>query len=179
MAESLRLMSFKISQTPGGRFSPVLFSPAKSKHKLGKHAEFFHVHVTVGAADGIEFSAASRCATVANGVGGGACGKGFREKNTTLMEEEMLVGDVVSQIADDPGVDGMGCCTPFVGGGGKNVKAARMRKAEFLFLSFSNSLSSGRSDICVEQEEGVTRWKCNRWRERNVTGGFVSHGVVC
>ena len=84
--------------------------------------EFFHIHVTVGTADGIEFSAASRCAAVANSGGGGACGKGFREENTTLMEEEMLVGDVISQIAYDPGFDGMGCRTPFVGGGGKNVK---------------------------------------------------------
>ena len=67
----------------------------------------------------------------------------------------MLVGDVISQIAYNPGFDGMGCPTPFVGGGGKNVETARMRKAEFLFLDFSNSLVSGRSDICVEQEEGV------------------------
>ena len=74
----------------------MLLSGAKSKHKVGKHVEFFHVHVTVGTTDGIEFSAASRCATVANGGGGGACGKGFCEEDTTLMEEEMLVGDVIS-----------------------------------------------------------------------------------
>ncbi len=54
-----------------------------------------------------------------------------------------------------------------------------MRKAEFLFLDFSNSLVSGRSNICVEQEEVVVSWKCNCWRERNVRGGFVGHGVVC
>jgi len=64
-----------------------------------------------------------------------------------LMEEEMLVGDVISQIAYDPGFDGMGFCTPFVGGGGKNVETARMRKAEFLFLDFTNSLVSGRSSV--------------------------------
>jgi hypothetical protein len=75
---------------------------------VGKHAEFFHVHVTVGTADGIEFSAASRCATVANSGGSGACGKGFCEEDTTLMEEEMLVGDVISQVAYDQGFDGMG-----------------------------------------------------------------------
>ena len=97
--------------------------------------------MTVGTADGIDFSAASRCAAVANGGGGGACGKGFREENTTLMEEEMLVGDVISQVAYDPGFDGMGCRAPFVGGGGTNVEAAWMRKAEFLFLDFSNILS--------------------------------------
>jgi len=84
---------------------------------LGKHVKFFHIHVTVGTANGIEFSAASRCAAIANGGGGGACGNGFREENTTLMEEEMLVGDVISQIAYDSGFDGMGCRIPFVGGG--------------------------------------------------------------
>jgi len=109
--------------------------------------EFFHIHVTVGTANGIEFSAASWCATVTNSGGGGACGKGFREENTTLMEEEMLVGNVISQIAYDPGFDWMGCCTPFIGGGGKNVETARMRKAEFLFLDFTNSLVSGRSSV--------------------------------
>jgi hypothetical protein len=72
----------------------------------------------------------------------------------TLMEEEMLVGDVISQIAYNPGFDGMGCCTPFVGGGGKNVKTARMRKAEFLFLDFSYSLVSGRSDIVSSKRRG-------------------------
>ena len=130
----------------------MLFSRGRSKHKLGKHVEFFHIHVTVGTADGIKFSAASRCATVTNSGGSGACGKGFREENTTLMEEEMFVGDVISQIAYDPGFDGMGCRTPFVGGGGKNVETARMRKAEFLFLDFTNSLVSGSSSVlaCIE-----------------------------
>ena len=66
-----------------------------------------------------------------------------------------------------------------VGGGGKNVETARMRKAEFLFLDFSNSLVSGRSNIYVEREEVVASWKCNCWMKRNVRGGFVSHGVVC
>ena len=54
-----------------------------------------------------------------------------------------------------------------------------MRKVEFLFLDFSNSFVSGRSDICVEWEEGVVSWECNRWRERSIGGIFVSHGVVC
>ena len=66
----------------------------------------------------------------------------------TLMEEEMLVGDVISQIAYDPGFDGMGCRTPFVGGGGKNVEAARMRKAEFLFLDFLIVLSVVGATLC-------------------------------
>jgi hypothetical protein len=50
------------------------------------------------------------------------------------MEEEMFVGDVVSQIAYDPGFDGMGCRAPFVGRGGKNVKAAWMRKVWSFFV---------------------------------------------
>ncbi len=83
--------------------------------------------MAIRAADGIEFSTTSRCAAVANGGGSGACDKGFHEEDTTLMEEEMFVGDVVSQIAYDPGFDGMGCCAPFVGRGGKNVEAAWMR----------------------------------------------------
>ena len=68
------------------------------------------------------------------------------------MEEEMFVGDVISQIAYDPGFDGMGCRTPFVGGGGKNVETARMRKAEFLFLDFTNSLVSGSSSVLARIE---------------------------
>jgi len=77
-------------------FSPVLFSGVKPKYKSGKHVEFFHVHVTIGTADVIKFSTSPQFAAVANGGGGGACGKGFREENTTLMEEEMFVGDVIS-----------------------------------------------------------------------------------
>jgi hypothetical protein len=59
------------------------------------------------------------------------------------MEEEMFVGDVVSQIAYDPGFDGMGCRAPFVGRGGKNIEAAWMRKVEFLCLGFSSGPVSG------------------------------------
>ena len=97
--------------------------------------------MAVGATDGIEFSTTSRRAAVANGGGSGACGKGFREEDATLMEEEMFVGDVVSQIAYDPGFDGMGCRAPFVGRGGKNIEAAWMRKVEFLCLDFPVVLS--------------------------------------
>jgi len=39
------------------------------------------------------------------------------------MKVEMFVGDMVSQIANHLGLDGMSCCTPLVGGGGKNAKA--------------------------------------------------------
>jgi len=99
--------------------------------------------VAIRAVDGIEFSTTSRCAAIANGRGSGACDKGFREEDTTLMEEEMFVGDVVSQIAYDPGFDGMGCRAPFVGRGGKNIEAAWMRKVEFLCLGFSSGPVSG------------------------------------
>jgi len=68
------------------------------------------------------------------------------------MEEEMFVGDVISQIAYDPGFDGMGCRTPFVSGGGKNVETARMRKAEFLFLDFTNNLVRGSSSVLARIE---------------------------
>ncbi len=107
--------------------------------------------MAVGAADGIEFSTTSRRAAVANGGGSGACDKGFREEDTTLMEEEMFVGDVVSQIAYDPCFDGMGCCAPFVGRGGKNIEAAWMRKVEFLCLDFSSGPVSGRSYVGGER----------------------------
>ena len=83
--------------------------------------------MAVRAADGINFSTTYQHATVANGGGSGTYDKGFREEDTTLMEEEMFVGDVVSQIAYAPGFDGMGCRAPFVGRGGKNVEAAWMK----------------------------------------------------
>ena len=47
------------------------------------------------------------------------------------MEVEVFVGNVVAQISYNPGFDGAGCGASFVdgGGGGKYVKAARMREA--------------------------------------------------
>ncbi len=106
----------------------MLFARAKAEDQLGKHVKFSLIHVAVRAADGIEFSTTSQGAAVTNGRGSGACDKCFREENTTLMEEEMFVGDVISQIAYDPGFDGMVCRAPFVGRGGKNIEAAWMRK---------------------------------------------------
>jgi hypothetical protein len=135
------------------------------------------IHVAVRAADGNEFSNTSWRAAVANGGGSGACDKCFREEDTTLMEEEMFVGDVISQIAYDPGFDGVGCRAPFVGRGGKNVEAAWMRKAEFLCLDFPSSLVSGRSYVDVEREESVASWKCNCGREGSIRSGFGGHGV--
>ncbi len=149
----------------------MLFARVKAEDQLGKHVKFFLIHVVGRAADGIEFSTTSRHAAVANRGGSGACDKGFREEDTTLMEEEMVVGDVISQIAYDPGFDGMGCRAPFVGSGGKNVKAAWMRKAEFLCLDFSGSLVSGRSYVGVEQEESVRAGSAT-------VGGRGASGVV-
>ena len=62
---------------------------------------------------------------------------------------------MIAQVANDPGFDGVGCGTPYVGGGGKYVKAARMREAQFLRLDFGGmSLVSWRkSDICGERKE--------------------------
>jgi hypothetical protein len=88
----------------------------------------------------------------------------------------MFVGDVVSQIAYDPGFDGMGCRAPFVGRGGKNVKAAWMRKVEFLCIDLSSGLVSGRSYV-GEREESVASWKCNCGREGGVRSGFIGHGM--
>ena len=96
---------------------------------MRKHVKLFVVHGTVGATDGVEFSATFRRAAVADGGGGGADGEGFCEKNTTLMEEEVLVGDMVAVVANNPCFDGVGCLAPFVGGGGKHIEAARMREA--------------------------------------------------
>ncbi len=134
----------------------MLFARAKPKDQLCKHIELILLHGTIGTTDGVEFSTTSRRAAVTNSGGGGACGKGFREENAALMEEEVFVGDVIPQIANDPGFDGVGCCVPFVGGGGKHIEAAWMREAEFRLLDFFRSCVSGRSGDCVEQEEGGT-----------------------
>ena len=68
----------------------------------------------------------------------------------------MLVGDVVAKISNNPSSDGMGCCTPFVGGGGKYVETAWMREMEFLCLDFFGSLVGGRSGVYGEREERET-----------------------
>ena len=69
----------------------MLFAKAKPEDQLCEHVELVTLHGTVGTADGIEFSTTSRHAAVANSGGGGACGKGFRENDMTLMEVEMIV----------------------------------------------------------------------------------------
>ncbi len=48
-------------------------------------------------------------------------------ENSALVEAEEFVGDVMAKVANNPSFDRMGHCTPFVGGGGKYIKAAWMR----------------------------------------------------
>ena len=133
-------------------FSAVLFARAKPEDQSCKHVKLFVVHGTVGAADGVEFSATFRLSAVADGGGGGADSKGFGEEDTTLMKEEVLVGDMIAVVASYPCFDGVGCRTPFVGGGGKHIEAAGMREAQFLFLDFTSSLVSGSSGILAGVE---------------------------
>ena len=97
-----------------------MFRRTKSEHKVCKRREFIFVPVTIEAANGIKFGAATRCAAITNGRGSGACGEGFREGDMSLVKVEMLVRGVVPQIANNLGFDRMSCCTPFVCGGGKN-----------------------------------------------------------
>jgi hypothetical protein len=156
----------------------MLFAKAKSKNQSCKHVELVVLHGTVGSADGIEFSATSRRAAVTIGGGNGTCGKGFCKENSTLMEVEMFVGDVVPKIANDPGFNGVGCHAPFVGGGGKNIKAAWMRKANFLFYEFFGSLVSGKSNVCVKWNKRGMSWKGIRQRKRSIGGVFVGHDFV-
>ncbi len=61
----------------------------------------------------------------------------------------MFVGDVISQKADDPGFNGVGCCSPLIGGWGKNVRIVWIREAKALFYVFFGSLVSGESSVCV------------------------------
>ena len=72
------------------------------------------------------------------------------------MEVEMLVGDMVAKIPDDPSFDGMGRCTLFVGGGGKFVETAWMREMEFLCLDFFGGLVGRRNGDYGEREERGT-----------------------
>ena len=104
----------------------VSFARAKPKDQLCKHLELVVVHGTVGAANGVKFSTTLRLSAVANSGGGGAYGEGFGKKDTTLMEVEVLVGDVISMIAYNPAFDGVSCCAPFISGGREYLKATWM-----------------------------------------------------
>jgi hypothetical protein len=66
--------------------SAMLFARVKPEDQLCEHLELVALHGTVGSAYGIEFSANSRRATIANGGGGGTCGKGFVRRTVYLFE---------------------------------------------------------------------------------------------
>jgi hypothetical protein len=91
------------------------------------------------------------------------------------MEEEVLVGDMVIVVAGNPCFDRVGCCAPFVGEGGKLIKAARMREAYFLLIDFGGGGLVGQrrsSNIRSEWENGVTYLSGISRRSR---GGIVRH----
>ena len=61
----------------------------------------------------------------------------------------------------------------------ENLGAARMREVEFLcFDAGSSRHVSGRSNICVKWEEGITSCGCSLWRGRSIRDRVVGHGVV-
>ena len=92
----------------------MFFSTTKSEHEVRKHVELILVHVAVGSTYGIKFSATSWYTAVTDCRGNGARSKGFREEDMTLVEVEMFVGDMITQVARNRGFDGMGCRAPFV-----------------------------------------------------------------
>ena len=102
------------------------FARSKPEDQLSKHLELVVINGTVRATNGVKLSATLRLSSVANSGGGGTYGKGFGKKDTTLMEVEVLVGNVVFVVANNPAFDGVGCCTPFVHGGGEYLKTAWM-----------------------------------------------------
>ncbi len=118
----------------------MLFVGVKSKNTKDEDGVLVLRHGTVVSTDGIKFRTAFRFAAVANGGGGSAWGKGFCVEDSVLEKVEVFVRDVITKIAKDPGFDGVGRCTPFVGGGGKDIKLFWMGKSEFLCLEFGGGL---------------------------------------
>ena len=57
-----------------------------------KHLILVVVHVTVEAADGVEFGASFRLTAVANSGGGSAHSEGFGKKDTIAVEVKVFVG---------------------------------------------------------------------------------------
>ena len=78
----------------------------------------------------IKFSASAWVATIFDSGGGGAGGKCLRVENSVVVEVEMFVEYVVSEESICPAFDRVGSCTPFVGGGGENIKAFGVWEAE-------------------------------------------------
>jgi hypothetical protein len=96
-----------------------------------------------------------------------------------LVEVEMFVGDMITQVAHNLGFDGMGCRAPFVSRRREDLEAARVREVEFLcFDAGWSGHVGGRSNICVKWEEGITSCGCSRWRGRSISDRVVGHGVV-
>ena len=118
----------------------MLFVGVKSENKKDEDGVFVLCHGTVVSTDGIKLRTALRFAAVANGGGSSAWGKGFHVEDSALMKVEVVVRDVITKLAKDPGFDGVGPCTPFVCGGGKDIKALWMGKSEFLCLEFGGDL---------------------------------------
>ena len=123
----------------------MLFIGVKSENKKDEDGVFVLRHGKVVSTDGIKFRIAFRFAAVANGGGSSAWGKGFCVENLVMVKVEVFVRDVITNAAKGPGFDGVGRCTPFVGGGGKDIKAFWMGKSEFLCLEFGGGL--GELDI--------------------------------
>jgi hypothetical protein len=98
----------------------------------------------------IKFGAASRVASIANSGGSGTEGKCIHLKDSTKVEVNMLVEGMVSKKTEGPSFHWVGSCTPFVGGGRKNVKATWVGEAEFLqFVVVSRELFRSRIMLFV------------------------------
>jgi hypothetical protein len=93
-----------------------------------------------------------------------------------LVEVEVFVGNMETQVARNPGFDGVGRRTPFVGRRREDLKAARMGKMEFLcFDGGSDGLVSGRIDVDIKWEEWITDSGRICWRDRSIKGKVVGH----
>jgi len=81
------------------------------------------------------------------------------------VEVEVFVGNMGTQVARNPGFDGVGRRTPFVGRKREDLKAARMGKMEFLcFDGGSDGLVSGRINVDIKWEEWIADCGRIRWR---------------
>ncbi len=102
-------------------------------------------------------------------------------KNLAQVEVEVFVGDVIAKVANNISFDRMGCCTPFVGGGGKYIEAAWMRETKYLRLKFVGSLGGlgiGLSILMWVSGEGNVHgeWNEGRMGLRGISGGRDGRG---
>ena len=79
-----------------------------------------------------KFGAALRVASIANSGGSDTEGESICVKDSAEVEVKMLVEDKVSKKTKGPSFHWVGGCTPFVGGGTKNIKATWVGEAEIL-----------------------------------------------